>query len=617
MRLTAKFLAIIGFVGVVPLAVAAFTTVTLHRKLYAASVIDLQRKAAQTGTLLTERWLTDAQRTLARSVNSIDWAALDSRERQGAVWLIYRQLDDVAVASLLDDRGQGLTASAYVAPDGPVPELDGHPNVMPAALEAFASRIPFAAAMRDRAGTGELFLADGMEHPLLPVAVASAAPDAPRFVVALALSLRGLCRDLARLERDGTSAYAVAPSGERVCGAMASPLSAQMRALLDQQASGGQVAGEGEQAMLSAWSRDPAGWTVVVETPARSAFAASARIQQQLAFWILTGLCIALVVGVYLARSITLRIRQLGQGAEELARGNLTHRLEVDGADELSELSVAFNRMGSEISQRDAEIRAWNEELQTRVADRTEKLREAQQQLVRTEKIAAVATLGAGFAHEINNPLTTVLGLSQVLKTQLGRGLPAQEAVRLIGMIETDAGRIRDVVKLLLAASENYTTDGYRVLLVHAVLDECLTGVEARAGGEKIDVVKSYSSDLPPVVGNPVQLQQVVQHLLSNARTAMKEKGGQLRVSARAPDSGSVEIAITDTGKGILPEHLSKIFNPFFTTKDDWKGEGMGLTIAHRIVEEHRGRIEVQSAPGQGTTMTIVLPAAERGVHLV
>ena len=261
-----------------------------------------------------------------------------------------------------------------------------------------------------------------------------------------------------------------------------------------------------------------------------------------------------------------------------------------------------------------AEIQQWNEELHQRVDDRTRELREAQLQLLESQKIAAVTSLAAGVAHEINNPLTGVLGFAQVLKMRAAKA-GDDKSIEVLSRIEVDAKRIRDIVQTLLSFSQEYSGEGFAPFAIAEVVGDSVELVRGQAQERTIDVVVDVQDELPPVRGSAGQMRQVMLHLLNNALTACDD-GGRISVTARAIEGGLVRVAVADDGRGIAAENLSRVFEPFFTTKDDWHGRGLGLTVTYRVVEEHRGTIKIDSTVGEGTTVTILLPVST-GAHLV
>jgi signal transduction histidine kinase len=268
--------------------------------------------------------------------------------------------------------------------------------------------------------------------------------------------------------------------------------------------------------------------------------------------------------------------------------------------------------MAGELQKKESEIRAWNAELQARVDARTAELKEAQEQLLQSRKLGAIATLSAGIAHEINNPLMGVLGTAQVM---LGRSdqLDARTAKRL-ATIEREALRIRDVVENMQGLAQSSMRDAIRVDMA-SIVDAVARSRAPQLASAGVQVVRSIDGDIPDVMGNAGQLEHAIAHLVDNSIRAMAS-GGTLRLAVRCIEGELVTVDVEDSGCGIAPELLDRIFEPFFTTKDNWRGLGLGLALAHRIVEVHNGRLRASSKLGQGTTMTITLPTARRGAHL-
>ncbi|MCA1663643.1 MAG: HAMP domain-containing protein, partial [Myxococcales bacterium] len=343
--------------------------------------------------------------------------------------------------------------------------------------------------------------------------------------------------------------------------------------------------------MVTARARLANGWHVLSQQTRATAFAASRELERQNLALIALSLLLALTAGLLLARRITRPLGVLADGAAELASGNFRHRLGLSGSDELGQLGAAFDHMAREIETRDRELSRFNAELQQRVDERTRELKDAQAQLLQSQKIAAVSSLGAGIAHEINNPLTSVLGFAQILKARAGRDKRPDDEKALL-LIESEAQRIKQIVQTLLTFSQGYAGDNFTELDANQVLELAVKQVPL---GD-VQVVRELAAELPQVVGNPAQLQEAIIQLLKNAVTAMKGRGKlTLRTSSTARSDGLVTVEVADTGKGIAPDVLPKIFDPFFTTKDDWRGEGLGLTLVHRIVEQHHGRIRANS----------------------
>jgi PAS domain S-box-containing protein len=238
------------------------------------------------------------------------------------------------------------------------------------------------------------------------------------------------------------------------------------------------------------------------------------------------------------------------------------------------------------------------------VEDVTERvgLEKAMQQ---AEKMAAIGTLSAGLAHEINNPIGVIASRVECMLLEADEQALSEMVRGDLQVIAKHADRVARITQGLLSFSR---PQAWRMtpVDVNTVVEEALVLVEKQLAQEKVTLEQELAPGLPAVLGSANHLQQVILNLLTNAREAMPE-GGRLRVATRR-NGGSVEVEVTDTGKGIPAEHLSKVFDPFFTTKD--KGTGLGLAISYGIVRDHRGTLTVRSHEGEGTTFLITLPAA-------
>lgn len=232
-------------------------------------------------------------------------------------------------------------------------------------------------------------------------------------------------------------------------------------------------------------------------------------------------------------------------------------------------------------------------------------LAEAQAQLIQTEKLASVGQLAAGVAHEINNPLGTIVLYSHLLLKQIQEADPAREDIQFI---IAEAERCRNIVGSLL----NFARQGKLVLgevRANELAEPIVAMLRRREDFEAIDMQLQVDESLPPLHVDADQMKQVLLNLAINACEAMPD-GGTLRIHIRPAETPrEVEIRVEDTGTGIPKENLGRLFTPFFTTKQIGKGTGLGLPIAYGIVKLHHGRIGVESEPGRGSVFTITLPA--------
>jgi signal transduction histidine kinase/DNA-binding response OmpR family regulator len=251
------------------------------------------------------------------------------------------------------------------------------------------------------------------------------------------------------------------------------------------------------------------------------------------------------------------------------------------------------------------QLKEFSEELEHRVEERTRELREAQGQLIQSEKLASVGKLAAGVAHEINNPIGVILGFAQVLLKRTPEDDPMH---RPLSVIEREGVRCKNIVQDLLDfARQNKPAP--RRLNVNGVIEAAVNLMEHQANSERVTVIKGYAPDLPDVIADENQLQQVFFNIVLNAYQAMPE-GGQLRITSRVVGN-EVQAIFDDSGTGIPQENMRHVFDPFFTTKEVGQGTGLGLSVSYGIVQQHGGTIEVSSVNGSGATFIVKLPAVE------
>jgi PAS domain S-box-containing protein len=230
------------------------------------------------------------------------------------------------------------------------------------------------------------------------------------------------------------------------------------------------------------------------------------------------------------------------------------------------------------------------------------KLRNTQAQLLQSEKLAAMGRLTSQIAHELNNPLYGIMNTLELLKTEIS---PQSKRRKILEMALSETVRLTDLLRKMLSFSKPDEEEKQPVD-VNVVLDEILLLVRKQLQESSIKISTSFEAELAKVYASKNQLRQVFLNMVSNARDAMPE-GGTLSIKTTSNRYG-IRIEITDTGLGIREEHVNKIFDTFFTTKDGTKGVGLGLSVCYGFIKEHGGDIKVSSRRGEGTTFTIILP---------
>ncbi|MBI3805287.1 MAG: hypothetical protein HY282_16170 [Nitrospirae bacterium] len=279
--------------------------------------------------------------------------------------------------------------------------------------------------------------------------------------------------------------------------------------------------------------------------------------------------------------------------------------------DEFSMLEIIFSQAGTSIE---------NARLYKRVQEQMEELKRNQsEQLMQSAKLASVGELAVSVAHEINNPLTGILGFTSLLLSEMP---PDDPRVKDLRVIESEALRSRQIVRNLLDFSRSHGSKK-EPIDINGVIRNTLTLLQYQAKTSNINIVEKYSKHLPLVHADSDQLKQVFINLSKNAFDAMLNGGTLTIETSMAPDKSlfsglpppensmeeTVIVRFKDTGMGIHPDHLNNVFDPFFTTKGQQMGTGLGLSISYNIIEKHGGRLAVESELNKGTTFTINLPA--------
>jgi signal transduction histidine kinase len=246
------------------------------------------------------------------------------------------------------------------------------------------------------------------------------------------------------------------------------------------------------------------------------------------------------------------------------------------------------------------------------VDDITERI-SLEAQLTQADKLSSIGLLAAGVAHEINTPLAVISSYSQMLSKQLKGD---ERLGPVLDKIIQQSFRAAEIANGLLNFSRTSTTE-FRSTDLNQVIRDTLSLLEHQFKTARVEVDLALAEGLPTIHGNPGKLQQVFLNLLLNAKDAMPG-GGRLRVATMA--NGHVEAIISDSGSGIAPEHLKRIYDPFFTTKTtpkpgERRGTGLGLSVSYGIIQEHAGKIHVESAIDAGTTFHLEFPLLRNSVH--
>ncbi len=236
--------------------------------------------------------------------------------------------------------------------------------------------------------------------------------------------------------------------------------------------------------------------------------------------------------------------------------------------------------------------------------------KDLQKKLMHSEKMAAVGTLAGGVAHEINNPLGGILAFVQLVMRALGESNACQDDLK---EIEDAALRCKKIVRNLLDFSRERSDEQMEQVCLNDAIAKTMSLITVNARQTHVQVDQELEKDLPSVIGDFNRLQQVLLNLVTNGMHAMRDDGGVLTLGTFTnPERSKVFLQITDTGIGIKKEDLDRIFDPYYTTKGQGEGTGLGLSITYKIIEDHKGGIDVESELGKGTVITVQMPAVTR-----
>lgn len=612
MRLYQQLVLFMLAATVLPLALVGFLLLRGAEAEVARRIASEQQARAAAAAETVSSHLLGAVDALARSAEAFDWSTASEEEKKGGLALLYRQSDSVSAVALLNSEGKLLSEPLFVQ-DG----QNTHPGFSYAALATLQQAIPLRSLAGG--GRGQAALSGAYAHALGKMAAMAVAvkldaqPESP-FAVA-ELGLGSLETMLAARATEESGRIDLVDSGGRVVvssqpGAVLQPLAAPLwekaMPVAADERSHSFTADLGERFLVSAVGvKGQLGLVAVVSVPERVALQPVRAMRRTVLLSVGGALAVLLLLGGAFTRRLNRRIGQVVQGAEQFSKGDLSARIPITGGDELTDLSETFNRMGGELEIAQNKLLRYNDDLRQRVEEATADLKLAHAQLLESQKMAAIGQLGAGVAHEINNPLAGILGNTQLLMLDRPEADPDLETLR---KIEQMAKRCKEITQNLLRFSQQRDKVELRPMDLNAVVRDAFSLSANQTKGEGVALVVKLQPGPLMVRGDPGHLSQVVLALMQNARTAMLKSGvKELKLYTRAEGQNAV-VEVGDTGKGILPEHLPRLYEPFFTTKDVWTNVGLGLSVAYRIILEHQGKIDVHTEVGKGSTFTVRVP---------
>jgi len=304
-------------------------------------------------------------------------------------------------------------------------------------------------------------------------------------------------------------------------------------------------------------------------------------------------------------------LRKLYAGTTAVARGDLSTRIDIQGHDEIGSVARGFNKMATDLERAREELTQWSETLEEKVIEKTRELGRAEQQVLRMDKLASLGKLSATVAHELNNPLAGILNYSMLAQRTIEESTLSSatktELCRYLDLIAKESGRSGDIVRNLLLFAKRTAVD-VQPVGVNEIVERSLMLVRHHLEISNVELKKQLLEGDDTIVCDAGQIQQAVVALLVNAVEAMAPGGGGTIGVTITGDATHVSIEVSDTGQGIAPETLPDIFEPFFSTKNEQAGVGLGLSVVFGIAQAHGGSIEVSSSPQRGTKFCLTVP---------
>jgi two-component system NtrC family sensor kinase len=353
--------------------------------------------------------------------------------------------------------------------------------------------------------------------------------------------------------------------------------------------------------------------SLVIKIPLEAQDAAIQKSSTEFFFLaILATLLLASFLLIFTRKKIKNPLNELVKVSVAVANGDKNTRLEIkpNQLDDMRVVSEAFNDMLDNLHNATVELENWSQQLEYKVQKKSEELGAAQQELMHVERLASLGKLSSSVAHEINNPLSGILIYTKLLYKQVSNpelyASKRDSMLKHLKLIENETKRCGDIVKGLLDFSRKDQND-FEPRHLHEILKETYDLMTHPIKIANIGFESDFQAYSDLIYCNPNQIKQACIAILVNASEAVKENG-EIVIRTKNRDEETITIEISDNGSGIAEEDISHIFEPFFSTKQDVSGIGLGLAIVHGIVQNHKGKIQVKSELGHGTTISVNLP---------
>lgn len=592
MKIRTKILLLLILGAIVPLSVSYIFADQIIARDFSRN---LRERAENEATQLTERANERIDWTLevvTMVIDAIPFENFEIADLPQALNITYNQLSFSTMVALLDSNGK-----AIVPPFRPTKEIAQHTNrayVDESELNEFANNVPLSASLKAELAMGPVYRASN-DDPRVVITKSIDTGREQRWVLAIGVSLEELCNNFVGNANNASESALVDSRGAFICGGgiSAKLINEQVKSKIKKRKVNEHETEAGSFFLVQE-NVPVTGWRIFHQYSKAAAMKNFFQIRRALLIWM--GICLlaAVVGGFVLSKGITTPIGRLASISKRVADGNYDKKIDIISQDELGELSKSFNKMVDEIHM-------WNKELNHRVHEKTKALKDAQEQIIKTQKLAALGELGAGVAHEINNPLTSVVGNAQFLLSELDDNPTYRE---ILMDVVNNSRRVAQVVDDLLRFSQAQWGEKLLSVDLEKVLIRSVDLYIERFKEKEVEVAWQHK-DEATVFGIERDLQLVTTSLLDNALKAV-DQGGQILFIIKKIEQGAVQLGIQDNGVGMDEATRLKCTDPFFTTSPSGSSSrGIGLTTVQRIVEEHEANMTIESTPGVGTLVSI------------
>jgi two-component system, NtrC family, sensor kinase len=527
---------------------------------------------ARSTAWLLMRDLTGTARTFQLGTELFELPGLSKDETTGVLRMLYKQDNDVDVVVLLDSDDQAVVDPVYLQADQIVvgSETGGRLPANEADLGQFLKHLPIAECRENQRAFSGIYINKRKNVAMLTGAVAvEAGPDKKPWILAFERSLRRVQRIVSANVIGAQQTMFVVDQGGRL---VAHPQGA--RFLNREQVDSHPIVAEFLKGQDNAELR----WQDEEGNTYSGAF-------QQLDF---LGWAVVVQRRLLPLHALGWRLPVWSWGAWACLAGLILFSV--------FRLESGVRRMIGEMQS-----------LRDSAEKKAEQLKEVQASVLESGKLSAIGDLGAGVAHELNNPVGGILGLTQLMLRKKTEDDPDR---RFLVRIEEEARRCKEITDNLLRFSEQQGIEHREPLRLNRVIGSTVDLLSQKLQSQRIEIERNFASDLPRILGSEGQLQRALLNVLINAETAMPD-GGVLTLTTQS-EGQSVVLRIKDTGRGIVEENLEHVFEPFFTTKDNWKGAGLGLSEVYQIVKEHAGEVSISSQDGKWTEVAFRFPADDK-----